>query len=180
MGRTSVLMHMRSAGLDWRAGSLACLFAPPCALQYGCAPKASRSDGPVTADACSHAWRVFRRQPPPLSAGQVTQLEHAMRAKDREVAKAKEDKEAGKAAERERAKVGQSYSATILLSPLSSRRAPLSAFDCESVCFPPSGPLHSGGRGGRNQAGDGSDCAPRPRRRPRGLPEGSRPRGVGG
>ena len=36
---------------------------------------------------------------------QVTQLEHAMRAKDREVAKAKEDKEAGKAAERERAKV---------------------------------------------------------------------------
>ena len=41
----------------------------------------------------------------PVWHTQVTQLEHAMRAKDREVAKAKEDKEAGKAAERERAKV---------------------------------------------------------------------------
>ena len=36
---------------------------------------------------------------------QVTQLEHAIRAKEREVAKAREDRDAGKAAERERAKV---------------------------------------------------------------------------
>ena len=35
----------------------------------------------------------------------MTQLEHAIRAKEREVSKAKEDRDAGRAAERERAKV---------------------------------------------------------------------------